>query len=71
MWVSQVALAVKNLPAYAGDVKDEGSVPGSRRSSGERYDNLRQYSWQESSMDRESWQATGSGVAESDTIEVT
>ena len=29
---SQVALVVKNLPANAGDVKDLGSIPGSRRS---------------------------------------
>ena len=29
---SQVALMVKNLPANAGDVRDVGSIPGSRRS---------------------------------------
>ena len=29
---SQVALAVRNLPANTGDVTDEGSIPGSGRS---------------------------------------
>ena len=27
-WVSQVALVVKNPPTNAGDVKDEGLIPG-------------------------------------------
>ena len=27
-WASQVGLAVKNLPANAGDVRDVGSIPG-------------------------------------------
>ena len=31
-WASQVAQVVKNLPAKAGDIRDEGSVPGSGRS---------------------------------------
>ena len=31
-WASQVALVVKNLPANAGDIRDAGSIPGSRRS---------------------------------------
>ena len=29
-----MALVVKNLPANAGNVRDEGSIPGSERSSG-------------------------------------
>ena len=29
---SQMALVVKNLPAYAGDIKDTGSIPGLSRS---------------------------------------
>ena len=29
---SQVALMIKNLPAKAGDKRDVGSIPGSRRS---------------------------------------
>ena len=32
MRASQVALVVKNTPAYAGDVKDAGSIPGLGRS---------------------------------------
>ena len=31
-WASQVVLAVKNPPANSGEVKDMGSIPGSRRS---------------------------------------
>ena len=31
---SQVALVVKNLPANAGDIRDEGSIPGSGRAPG-------------------------------------
>ena len=33
-WASQVALVVKNLPANAGDVRDMGLIPRSRRSPG-------------------------------------
>ena len=33
-WASQVALVVKNLPASAGDVRVEGSVPEVGRSPG-------------------------------------
>ena len=29
---TQVVLVVKNLPANAGDIRDEGSLPGSGRS---------------------------------------
>jgi len=39
-WASQVVLVVKNLPAYAGDIRDVGSIPGPGRSPGERHDNL-------------------------------
>ena len=31
-WTSQVALVVKNLLAYAGDMRDEGSIFGWGRS---------------------------------------
>ena len=34
VWASQVALVVKNLPANAGDIKEEGSIPGLGRSPG-------------------------------------
>ena len=39
---SQVALAVKNLPTSAGDIRDMGSIPGSGRSPREGNDNLLQ-----------------------------
>ena len=34
LWVSQVALVVKNPPANAGDVRDVGSIPGWGRCPG-------------------------------------
>ena len=34
LWASQVALAVNNPAANAGDAGDSGSIPGSGRSSG-------------------------------------
>ena len=39
-----MALAVKNLPANAGDLRDNGLIPGSRRSSGGQHGNPLQYS---------------------------
>ena len=47
---SQVALVVTNPPANAGDLRDEGSIPGSGRSPGEENGNLLQYSCQDSSI---------------------
>ena len=38
-WASQLALAVKNLPANAGDVKEVGSVPRSGTFLGEGFSN--------------------------------
>ena len=43
---------VKNPPAYAGDIGDVGSIPGSGRFPGERNGNPLQYSCLENSMDR-------------------
>ena len=40
----QVVLMVKNSPASAGDLRDTGSIPGSRRSPGGGYGNPLQYS---------------------------
>ena len=40
---SQVVLVVKNLPANAGNIRDEGSVSGSRRSPGGGHCNPLQY----------------------------
>ena len=65
----QVALAVKNLPANAGDVRDTGSIPASGRSPGEGHGNSLWYSRLENPMDRGAWQAMVHGVAESDRTE--
>ena len=62
---SQVALVVKNLPANAGDVRDTGSIPESRRSPGEGNGNPLQYSCLENSMGRGAWKATVHRVTES------
>ena len=50
---------VKNPPVYAGDVRDKGSVPESRRSPGEGHGNSLQYSCLENSMDKGAWRAIG------------
>ena len=55
---SQVALVVKTLPANAGDVRDEASIPGWGRSSGGRNGTPLQYSCLENPMDRGAWWAT-------------
>ena len=48
-----------------GDIRDVGSVPGSRRSPGGGHGNPLQYSCLENSMDRGAWQATVHSVAQS------
>ena len=63
-WI-KVALAVKNLPANAGDVRDSSSIPGLGRSSGEG--NPLQYACLGNLMDREGWRATAHGAAKSQT----
>ena len=55
LWAS---LMVKNPPANAGDIRDAGSIPGSRRSPGGGRDNLLQYPCLENPMDREAWRVT-------------
>ena len=49
---------VKNLPAYAGDMRDKSSIPGSGRFPGVENGNLLQYSCLENAMDRGAQQAT-------------
>ena len=44
---------VKNLPANAGDKRDSGLIPGSRRSPGGGHGNPLKYSCLENPMDRE------------------
>ena len=68
-WASQLAIVVKKPPANARDVRDSGSIPGSRRSPGGGHGNPLQCSCLKNPMDGGAWQATVHGVAESDTIE--
>ena len=58
-------LAVKNPPANGGDVRDEGSIPGSGKYPGGRYGNPLQCSCLENPMDRGAWQATVHRVTKS------
>ena len=63
--VSQVALAVKNWPANAGDARNTGWIPGWGRSPKEGNANPLQYSCLENSMDRGARWATVHGVPKS------
>ena len=70
MWVSQVALGVKNPSANAGDIRDTRDVdltPESGRSPGGGHGNPLQYSCLKNTTDREVWQATVHMVAKSQT----
>ena len=49
---------VKNPPADAGDLRDEGLIPGSRRFPGGGNGNLLPYRCLKKSTDRGAWQAT-------------
>ena len=60
-----MVLAVKNLPADAGDERDPVSIPGSGRSPGGGHGNSLHYSCLKNPMDRVAWQATVHGVARS------
>ena len=62
---SQMALVVKNLPINAGDIRDEGSIPGLGRFPG--HGNPLLCSCLENPMDRGPWWATVHGVAKSQT----
>ena len=64
-----MALAVKNLPASARDIKNKGSIPGLERSPGGGHGNPLQYSCLENPMDREDWWATVHRVSKSQTTE--
>ena len=64
---SQVTLVVKNLPANAEDARDISSIPGSRRSPGERNSSLLQYFCLDNPIDKEAWWATVQSVAKSQT----
>ena len=58
---------VKNLSANAGDARDAGSIPGSRRSPRQGHGNPLQYSCLENLMDRGAWQTIVHGIAKSQT----
>ena len=66
-----MALVVKNLPANAGDIRDEGSIPGLGRSPGGGHSNTLRYSRLENPMDRGAWWATDLRITESDMTEAT
>ena len=60
-------MAVKNLPASTGDLKEMGLIPGWGRSLGEGKDNSFQYSCLGNSMDGGAWRNTVHGIAKSRT----
>ena len=60
---------VKNLTANAGDIRDQGSIPGWGRSPGGGNGTPLQYFRLENRTDRGAWQATVHGVLESDMTE--
>ena len=63
---------IRNLPAYAGNVRDSGLILGFGRSPGGGNDYPRQYFCLGNSMDRRDWWATVHGAAKrSDTTEHT
>ena len=63
-----VALAVKNPPANAEDIRDMGSVPGLRRRSlGGGHGNPLQYSCLKNPTGRRAWQAAVHRVTKSQT----
>ena len=62
---------VKNLLTKAGDVKDVGSIPESRRYFGEGNGNPLQYSSLGNPMAIEAWWPTVHGIAELGTTEAT
>ena len=65
--VYAVPLVVKNLSAHAGEARDTGSIPGSKRFPGGGNGNPLQYSGLGNPMDRGVWWATVHGVTKSQT----
>ena len=62
-----MALVVKSPPANAGDIRDMGLIPGSRKSPGGGNANPFQYSCVENPVVRGSWQAIVHRVGKSQT----
>ena len=67
---SQVALVVKNPPANAGDIRDQGLIPGLERSPAGGNSNPFQYSCLENPMDRGLWLETVHSIAKSRTSDL-
>ena len=65
MWVSQMALVVKNPPANARDIRDMDSIPGLEKFLGEGNGYPLQYSFLENSMDKGAWLTTAHRVIKS------
>ena len=65
--ISQVVLVIKNPPAYAGDVRDMGSIPGSGICPEGAHGDPLQYSCLKNPMDSGVWWATVHGVAKKQT----
>ena len=59
----KVVLLVKNVPAYAGDIRDAGSIPWLGRYPGGGNGNPLQHSCLENPLDRRAWGATVHRVA--------
>ena len=57
----------KESLANAGNTKDMGSIPGSKRSPGVGNGNLLQYSYLDNSMDRGTWRTIFHGATVSQT----
>ena len=57
----------KELACHAGDIREEDSIPGSRRSPGGGHDNPLQYSCLKNPMNRGAWRAIVHGVAKRQT----
>ena len=66
-WGFPSGAVVKNLPDYAGDARDAGSISGLGRSPGRGRGNPLEYSCLENLTDRGSWWATVHRVAKSQT----
>ena len=64
---SQVALAVKNLPAKAGNVRGACLISGLGKSPGGGHGNSLLYACLENPMDRGAWWATVHGISKSQT----
>ena len=63
---------IKNLPANAGDIRDEGSIPGLGRSPGGEHGNPLQYSCLENPYEQRSQVGCSSwGSKESDMTKAT